>query len=208
MIRFTSGNLLSTQTEALVNAVNTFGVMGKGIALLFKEKFPLNFKIYQKACKSRALAIALADRYNVLGFDISHLELQKLMYFLQEFGQTDLALKYTKGKFGPYATNLKYLLAYLEGYFFKGQICFQDMRPTDSLTLIQDRLPSVNEFLDVELSEEEKERLERVANFIEGFESPFGLELLATIWYAMKEYRSVDERIIHAYVATWSDRKS
>ena len=43
MITFTEGNLLDAKTEALVNTVNTVGVMGKGIALMFKEAFPDNF---------------------------------------------------------------------------------------------------------------------------------------------------------------------
>lgn len=52
MIRFTKGNLLTANAEALVNTVNTVGVMGKGIALQFKEEFPENFAIYADACKS------------------------------------------------------------------------------------------------------------------------------------------------------------
>jgi O-acetyl-ADP-ribose deacetylase (regulator of RNase III) len=51
MITFTEGNLLNASVEALVNTVNTVGVMGKGIALMFKETFPDNFKVYQAACK-------------------------------------------------------------------------------------------------------------------------------------------------------------
>ncbi len=52
MIQFTKGNLLQTNTQALVNTVNTVGIMGKGIALLFKEKFPENFKLYAAAVKN------------------------------------------------------------------------------------------------------------------------------------------------------------
>ena len=44
MITFTQGNLLDADVEALVNTVNTVGVMGKGIALMFKEAFPENFQ--------------------------------------------------------------------------------------------------------------------------------------------------------------------
>jgi O-acetyl-ADP-ribose deacetylase (regulator of RNase III) len=51
MIRFTQGNLLEADVEAVVNTVNTVGVMGKGIALMFKERFPENFKAYQAASK-------------------------------------------------------------------------------------------------------------------------------------------------------------
>jgi O-acetyl-ADP-ribose deacetylase (regulator of RNase III) len=50
-IRFVRGNLLEADVEALVNAVNTVGVMGKGIALMFKDAFPENFDEYAQACK-------------------------------------------------------------------------------------------------------------------------------------------------------------
>jgi O-acetyl-ADP-ribose deacetylase (regulator of RNase III) len=52
MITFTQGNLLDSNAEALVNTVNTVGIMGKGIALMFKEAFPENFKAYAVACKN------------------------------------------------------------------------------------------------------------------------------------------------------------
>ncbi|WP_461534431.1 type II toxin-antitoxin system antitoxin DNA ADP-ribosyl glycohydrolase DarG [Sinomicrobium sp.] len=52
MIKYTKGNLLDAKTEALVNTVNTVGVMGKGIALQFKNRFPNNYKVYRDACKT------------------------------------------------------------------------------------------------------------------------------------------------------------
>lgn len=55
MIAYTTGNLLEADTEALVNTVNTVGVMGKGIALQFKEQFPENFQRYAEACKRKEL---------------------------------------------------------------------------------------------------------------------------------------------------------
>src|SRR5689334_1886179 len=55
MIEFTRGNLLEARVDALVNAVNTVGVMGKGLALMFKEAFPENFKDYEAACKKKAV---------------------------------------------------------------------------------------------------------------------------------------------------------
>lgn len=51
-MKFIQGNLLNAETEAIVNTVNTVGVMGKGIALQFKERFPQNFKAYKEACKN------------------------------------------------------------------------------------------------------------------------------------------------------------
>lgn len=52
MIHLTRGDLLTADVEALVNAVNTVGAMGKGIALQFKQTFPENFKAYESACRS------------------------------------------------------------------------------------------------------------------------------------------------------------
>ena len=57
MITYVTGNLLEDKAEALVNTVNTVGVMGKGIALAFKQAFPHNFKVYADACKDKTLTI-------------------------------------------------------------------------------------------------------------------------------------------------------
>uniref|UniRef100_A0A7C5VHX4 Macro domain-containing protein n=1 Tax=Thermus caliditerrae TaxID=1330700 RepID=A0A7C5VHX4_9DEIN len=51
MLRFVKGNLLEARADALVNAVNTVGVMGKGIALQFKRAFPENYRAYAAACR-------------------------------------------------------------------------------------------------------------------------------------------------------------
>ncbi len=56
-IEFTEGNLLDSKSEAVVNTVNTVGVMGKGVALMFKEAFPDNFKEYEAACKAKELQV-------------------------------------------------------------------------------------------------------------------------------------------------------
>jgi O-acetyl-ADP-ribose deacetylase (regulator of RNase III) len=57
MITYVKGNLLEDKAEALVNTVNIVGVMGKGIALAFKQAFPHNFKVYTDACKAKTLTI-------------------------------------------------------------------------------------------------------------------------------------------------------
>lgn len=57
MIQYKIGNLLDSKADALVNTVNTVGVMGKGIALQFKNRFPDNFKIYATACKNKNLSV-------------------------------------------------------------------------------------------------------------------------------------------------------
>lgn len=55
MVQIKTGDLLHSGADALVNTVNTVGIMGKGIALQFKEAFPLNYKIYVEACKNGEL---------------------------------------------------------------------------------------------------------------------------------------------------------
>ena len=57
MMRYTQGNLLEADVEAVVNTVNTVGVMGKGVALMFKERFPANFKAYAAACKAGTVEV-------------------------------------------------------------------------------------------------------------------------------------------------------
>lgn len=70
MISLTQGNLLEADAEALVNTVNTKGIMGKGIALMFKERFPENFEAYSRACKRGEVSIGrmfVTKRENLFG---------------------------------------------------------------------------------------------------------------------------------------------
>jgi len=57
MIKFRTGNILQSEAEALVNTVNTVGVMGKGIALAYKNEFPENYRIYREAYEKGDLRI-------------------------------------------------------------------------------------------------------------------------------------------------------
>ena len=57
MIRYITGNILDSDAQALINTVNTIGIMGKGIALQFKKVFPNNFKAYEEACKRGTMII-------------------------------------------------------------------------------------------------------------------------------------------------------
>lgn len=70
MIRFVKGNLLESSAQALVNTVNTVGVMGKGIASQFKEAYPDNYIVYKKACKDKLIRVGsmfLTQEQNVYG---------------------------------------------------------------------------------------------------------------------------------------------
>ncbi len=57
MIQYITGNILESKAQAIINTVNTDGVMGKGIALQFKKSFPNNYKAYVDACKKEKIDI-------------------------------------------------------------------------------------------------------------------------------------------------------
>lgn len=57
MIRYAKGNLLDAPVEALVNTVNEVGVMGKGIARMFRDAFPENAVVYEQACARREVRV-------------------------------------------------------------------------------------------------------------------------------------------------------
>lgn len=72
MIRFVKGNLLESTAQALVNTVNTVGVMGKSIALQFKEAYPNNYILYRNACKDKLVQVGsmfITQEQNVYGIN-------------------------------------------------------------------------------------------------------------------------------------------
>ncbi len=98
-MEFIKGNLLSAPTQALVNTVNTVGVMGKGIALQFKERFPQNRLMYERACKAGEMKIGrmLAVRENttegekiIINFPTKTEWFKKSQYSYIEEGLKDL----------------------------------------------------------------------------------------------------------------------
>lgn len=89
MIRFVRGNLLDSEAEALVNAVNCVGVMGKGIALEFKKRYPEVFQEYARRCRIEekrpgdVWAIRYYERWIVHAFTKGHWrEKSKLTYIV------------------------------------------------------------------------------------------------------------------------------
>lgn len=153
----------------------------------------------------RAALVALMDRYlrGLLVPFVSLLELHKLMYFLQEAGEL-LRLRFTKGAYGPYAENLRHVLHLMEGYYISGYGSGGD-QPDKVLELV----PGAVKDAEAVLQEKPKtrERLERVSQLVEGFESPYGLELLATVhWIVKNEKLSNIEEIVQQFYG-WEKRK-
>ncbi len=318
-IEIRTGDIFKADADAIVNTVNCVGIMGRGIALQFKNAYPANFKAYKTACdaeqvqpgrmlvfetgkftprfivnfptkrhwkgKSRiedieagliALAREISDRgiksvavpplgaglggldwddvlpriklalqdipgVKVIIFEpkgptdavrsssvpdmtsgraalvtlmhrylqglmdpfVTLIELQKLMYFMQEAGQP-LRLNFVKHHYGPYATNLAHVLHRIEGHFVAG---YQDGgdQPDKELIIV----PGAVEEAEMALSHEPQthQNFGRVADLVDGFETPYGLELLATVhWVATREGAGTPNEAI-ARIHNWNDRK-
>lgn len=153
----------------------------------------------------RAALVLLMHQYlsGLMDPFVSLLEVHKLLYFMQEAGQP-LKLKYQKGPYGPYAENLRHVLKAVEGHLVTGYADGGD-KPGKPLEL----LPGVVEQAAPLLQEDgaAQARFDRVANLVEGFETPFGLELLATVhWVMSREGAQMEDNVIKATHA-WNKRK-
>jgi O-acetyl-ADP-ribose deacetylase (regulator of RNase III) len=153
----------------------------------------------------RAALVGLMDRYlaGLLDPFVSLLEVHKLMYFMQEAGEP-LKLRLKKALYGPYAENLRHVLNAIEGYYVTGYGVGGDA-PDKNLDLV----PGAVEDARAMLAErpETQARFERVAKLVEGFESPFGLELLATVHWVMSREGAGSEEDAVARTYEWSERK-
>ena len=153
----------------------------------------------------RAALVGLMERYlrGLLDPFLTLLEVHKLMYFMQVVGE-GLNLRFAKGPYGPYADNLRHLLHAIEGHLVSGYTDGGD-RPDKQLDLVPGALENARAFL--ENNAETRARLERVFDLVEGFESPFGLELLSTVHWVAREQepQTLDDLVTHTYA--WNERK-
>lgn len=329
MIRYTTGNLLEAKADALVNTVNTVGIMGKGIALMFREAFAENFRAYATACKlgevrtgqmfvterhavlgprwiinfptkqdwrtktrlewvvdgladlrrvivdngirsialpplgcgnggldwaevrpkieealgdlddvdiqvyeptreyqnvakrhgvekltpARALIAELVRRYWVLGIECSLLEIQKLAWLLQRrvrmLGLDDpLHLHFKAHKYGPYAQDLQHLLNSLDGSYLHCEKRLADAGPSDVIWFEEDRRPRMEAYLRSSEAQPYREALEQTGALIDGFQSPLGMELLATVdWLLSEEGVEATVPAVKAGLSEWPGGK-
>jgi O-acetyl-ADP-ribose deacetylase (regulator of RNase III) len=323
MIEYKTGDILAEDAEALVNTVNCVGIMGRGIALQFKNAYPANFKFYKQACDrqlvqpgrmlvfesdrlsnpryivnfptkrhwrgrsrledidsglralveeikirnirsiavpplgsglggldwaivrprienalsaihnlkvviyepngapdaqamqsstnvprmtpGKAALIVLMNRYlaGLLDPFVSLLEVHKLMYFMQEAGQA-LKLRYNQAPYGPYADNLRHVLKEIEGHWVMGYADGGDA-PGKQLELVPGAVDDAQSAL--EEDHEARERFDRVAQLVEGFETPFGLELLSTVHWIVSKNNAKDARHVIEQTYGWNERK-
>jgi O-acetyl-ADP-ribose deacetylase (regulator of RNase III) len=322
----TQGNLLEAGTEALVNTVNTVGVMGKGIALMFKEKYPENFDSYEAACtagvvevgrmfvtpgmelggprwiinfptkkhwrspsklewieaglkdlkgvikelKIRSIAIPplgcgdggldwsvvrgmiereLVDlkgveimvyeptaryqnvakrhgvqkltparaliaeairRYWIQGIECTLLEVQKLAWFLERAIdrrglENPLDLRFQADRYGPYADRLRHLLDSMDGSYLQCEKRLADADPFDTIWFEESKREKLELYLQGAEAREYLPVLEEVDALIEGFQSPLGMEVLATVdWMVSKEGVAPQPEPIRKGLQEWS----
>lgn len=153
----------------------------------------------------RAALVILMHRYlaGLLDPFVTLLEVHKLLYFIQEAGQP-LRLQYRKALYGPYAENLRHVLSTVEGHLLTGYADGGDA-PEKQLTLVPGAVEDAEAFL--ERDKDTLERFQKVAQLVDGFETPFGLELLSTVhWVVTREDASNLDAAREATYA-WNERK-
>ncbi|GGX27491.1 type II toxin-antitoxin system antitoxin DNA ADP-ribosyl glycohydrolase DarG [Undibacterium squillarum] len=147
----------------------------------------------EKLTPARALIAELVRRYWVLGMECSLLEIQKLAWFVERAierynpGDNPLNLQFTAHKYGPYANRLDHLLNNLDGSYLHSEKRISDANPLDVIWFDDEQKEFVQAYLNSEARAYIR-ALESATALIDGFESPFGMELLATVdWLLARE---------------------
>jgi O-acetyl-ADP-ribose deacetylase (regulator of RNase III) len=172
----------------------------------------------EKLTPARALIAELVRRYWVLGMECSLLEVQKLAWFLERSIErlspaNRLNLKFEPNKFGPFAPGLNHLLNSLDGSYLHSEKRIADSMPFDVIWFDDQRKELVQAYLQSE-AKDYLPALEETAALIDGFESPFGMELLATVDWLLTNQRaqpnvqSVREGLLAWPIADAGQRKA
>jgi O-acetyl-ADP-ribose deacetylase (regulator of RNase III) len=155
--------------------------------------------------RARALLLKIMDIYGRPGYELSTLEIQKLSYFLQEAGEP-LQLKFEKAQYGPYAENLNHVLQRLDGHYIRG---YGDRSQKARIYLLDGVVEEATEYLSSLHDPTVETTLMYTAKIIEGYETPYGLELLSTTDWIMKHDESARLDVgttVHAF-QSWNERK-
>jgi O-acetyl-ADP-ribose deacetylase (regulator of RNase III) len=162
----------------------------------------------EKLTPARALVAELLRRYSVLGFECTLLEIHKLAYLLQRRivnlgGVSPLKLDFRADKFGPYAPSLGHLLNNLDGSYLHCEKRVADAGPLDTIWFEHSKREVVSLFLKTE-AKQFGQALDETTQFIEGFESPLGLELLSTVdWLLSRDKLEASREGIKLGLQKW-----
>ncbi|WP_260291416.1 macro domain-containing protein [Sedimenticola hydrogenitrophicus] len=173
----------------------------------------------EKLTPSRALIAELVRRYWVLGMECSLLEIQKLAWFLErvierQCLENPLKLEFKTNNYGPYADRLRHLLDALDGSYLKCEKRIADADPLDVIWFDDSKRKKVDTYLHSE-AKAYLPALELTSEIIDGFESPYGMELLSTVdWLISREgyqptVEAIEEGIRHWPAGErWAERKA
>lgn len=167
----------------------------------------------EKLTPARALIAELVRRYWVLGMECSLLEIQKLAWFLERSLErlspdNPLDLQFVAHKYGPYANRLEHLLDHLDGSYLHCAKRISDAGPLDVIWFDESRKAFVQAYLNTE-AKAYLPALEFTTRLIDGFESPYGMELLATVdWLLLRDGVVPGVDAVRQGLMTWSDGKS
>jgi hypothetical protein len=157
-----------------------------------------------------AMLAELVRRYWVLGMECSLLEIQKLAWFLERSierltpNDNPLDLRFEANKYGPYADRLRHLLNSLDGSYLHCDKRIGDADPLDVIWFDDGRRDYLQTYLKSAEAKPYTEALETTATLIDGFESPFGMELLATVdWLLVREQCEASLTGIRAGLGRW-----
>lgn len=208
-----NGGLAWSDVRPLIEAA--FSELPAVQVLLFEPNAaPAQRKLLDKTkrpnmTQGRAAVLCLMSRYLVPGYlyRLSMLEIQKLAYFMQAAGE-ELKLEFEKAHYGPYADNLRKVLRHIDGHFIEGYGDGERAnKPDTPIRPLTDAKTEAEKFLAA--NQQTQERFGRVTSLIEGFETSYGMELLATVHWVMKESTEATSSVQVAIkdVHGWSDRK-
>ena len=161
-----------------------------------------------KLTPARALVAELVRRYWILGMECSLLEIQKLAWFLQRVIESqgvknELQLNFEANNYGPYANNLEHLLNGLDGSYLKSDKRIPDSDPLNVIAFNDAKKQQVSTYLKTE-AKAYLPALEKATEIIDGFESPYGMELLATVdWLVTREGCQPSLESIKSGLANW-----
>jgi O-acetyl-ADP-ribose deacetylase (regulator of RNase III) len=164
----------------------------------------VNLTVKPAMTPARAAIITVMSIYREMEYGLSHIEIQKLAYFLEKAGQP-LNLAFVKHNYGPYSDKLRHVLKDLDGHYIIG---VGDFSGEADLSLKPGALDEASEFIRTKGGSELSEQVERVRSLIDGFETPYGMELLATVhWVVTQEpnARTADEAVVAVH--NWNSRK-
>lgn len=153
---------------------------------------------------ARAAMLKVMEIYRRFEFGLSKIEVQKLAYFLQFAGE-DMKLAFEKQNYGPYSDELKHALNRMEGHFIRR---LGDGVVQAEIEPVQQALAEADAFIESSGDESVRDRVRRVAQLIDGFESPYGMELLASVhWLALNDPEVEDVQSAISAIGNWNSRK-